>query len=233
MKQIIYIGSYPKSGSSWLAWLLGDALNCPVGGSSPGDNKGSFPEGQDRPGNYEVRKGHFVLVDTEGSPIVPQPHQLAWKNLTTEHVIFIVRDPRDIVVSAKFYRGKDSMKTTLNKVCSGKLYGLPSWSEYVERWLDRKFTFTLIHYEELLANTESEIRWILDGLGLPTDRATFAVQHQDFIVRKRETKNSKWHQKLMRKGMTGDWRNHFDAEMTNRAWECFGPTMQKLGYGRN
>lgn len=82
-KKVIFVAGYPKSGNTWLTRLLGDALDCPTGGSMPQQDAVEIAcEGNDRPGHYVIRKGHFVLLNDDGpGQIVPRPHRLAWKRL--------------------------------------------------------------------------------------------------------------------------------------------------------
>jgi hypothetical protein len=63
-KKVIYVCGHPKSGNTWLTRLLGSVLNSPTGGCMPSqDGKEIATEGQDRTGNYFIRKGHFTFTD--------------------------------------------------------------------------------------------------------------------------------------------------------------------------
>jgi hypothetical protein len=250
-KTTILVAGYPKSGTTWLTLMLADALNCPSGASVPEqDHKEIATSGENRPGPYIVRKGHFKLVNNDSGPAVPRPHKLAWKQITDEKVVLIVRDPRDIVVSHAHYWGR-TIDQAIDRVLSpGKL---GSWSEYVEGWLntrwltvnDRKFNYHLVKYEKLVNNTRHETFWICDfsinssrnlkavvcRLDAAVYRHSFAnrrkwiQQHGDTLPRGKE-----FHLRFMRKGIAGDWVNVLSDEQCRRIVDDCEPTMERLGY---
>jgi hypothetical protein len=226
-----------------LTRLLGDALDCPTGGSTP-EEDGNEPatEGRGRPGPWTARKGHFVLLDSVGGPAVPAPHKIAWRNLSDERVVHIVRDPRDVAVSAAFYLSQ-SVREFLPQFLAGEQWPhLGTWAEYVESWLDAPFAHVLTSYESLHRGRAGEVRRILAEARLPVDeeRVVRAWERQSFARRRaweeehdeRPVFGRAWNLRFMRKGIVGDWRNHLDGEMERAVRERFGPTMERLGYGR-
>ena len=58
-KEPIIVAGYPKSGNTWLSWLLGDTFNCSVGGYHGA--KRLCTEGEDRLGNYHVMQLHVAI----------------------------------------------------------------------------------------------------------------------------------------------------------------------------
>lgn len=235
MKKPIYVVGHPRSGTTWLTRLLADVLNCPAGAGMPEKDAADIvTEGQGRPGKYVVRKGHFRLVDAPGKPFVYAPHKMNWPARKGEPIIFIIRDPRDIAVSRSFY---------FNRPLEKEIEKMGNWSEYVEKWID----FILVDdqpfytfYEELLRATSAWLPRILDYLGeLPAhwDRIENAVHRQSFAERKKWTlanldklPNGERHLKMLRKGIVGDWKNHFTPELEQMAKESFGEAMERLGY---
>lgn len=90
------------------------------------------------------------------------------------------------------------------------------WINFVEGWLDRG---TLIRFEDLKTRgfeTLEKIReqFNLKGSGEPFQEVTELVGVQP------------------RKGIIGDWQNHFDESDQNYFWLKAGNLMDKLGYGR-
>lgn len=248
-REIVYVVGWPKSGCTWLARLLGDALNCPVGGTmGRKDYKEIATEGWNRPAPYVVRKTHFVLIDEDG-PLVPRPHRLNWKRLTTERVIYIVRDPRDIAVSMAFYF-EYSLDKALQQLRVG--WRMPiegGWVKHIEEWQDVSFPCIYTSFEALLENGKVEMARILREARLPTDeeRIANAVERQSFANRKQHIveqgekflhgephavylRGTEWQLTFMRKGIAGDWKNHFTRKHGKRAQRFFGPTMKRLGY---
>lgn len=246
MEQAIYVAGYPKSGTTWLTRLLGRALNSRTGGCMPQlDDTEPATEGLDRPGPWVVRKGHFALLDERGSEVVPREHVLSWRNLTHGRVAFIVRDPRDIAVSASYYwssgRSRErNLAMFIEQMGTGKRFNLPPWQDYVGGWLERRFDFSLVLYEDLLSNTHGEAMRVLCEMGLsPSPQAVAkAVDLEQFSHRREDVETTqdrlvlgrKYHLKLMRKGIAGDWRNHFTPDLAELAHRFFGPAMLRLGY---
>ena len=241
-RQTIFISGYPKSGNTWLTRLLGDVLNSPTGGCMPSeDTKEVATEGQDRPGPYIVRKGHFVLIDDDGSgEIVPRPHRLAWRRLTNEKIVFLVRDPRDICVSGA-YHWRQTLKVFLEKMLKGDVAKCGRWDEYCDRWLGlfhvmpmAEGGMAIVKYEDLLDKPYLKTPSILDGLGCEWHRVFLyeAVRRQSFSTRKAQIGNDKkeLRRNNMRKGIVGDWKNNFTPQMSERIWSEFGWMMERLGY---
>lgn len=251
-RQLIYVTGWPKSGCTWLTRLLGDVLDCPTGGTIAGkDHKELAAEGWDRPAPYVVRKAHFVLVD-EGGSLVPRPHRLDWKKLADERVIHIMRDPRDIAVSMAFYF-EYSIGKALQQLKSG--WRMPiegGWVEHIQEWIGVQFPCVHTSFELLTDDCVEETRRILLESGLPLDGARLpgAIQRQSFAVRRQHVidqgekyargephyvylRGTDWNLRFMRKGIVGDWKNHFTRKQGEQAQRFFGPMMKQLGYIKN
>lgn len=243
MTKTIYVAGYPKSGTTWLTRLLGDALDCPTGGSTPKQDKTEpATEGKDRPGEYIIRKGHFMLFEGKTDVTVPSPHKLAWKNLTEdEFVVFLVRDPRDIVVSGA-HHWKVSPEVFLSWMCRGtngvRLFG--PWRRYINRWLDVNFTYFITSYELLKKDEMKVLISLFNAMSLPYDQdfVSEAVDRQEFAKRKRDIEKFGEHYPLgrtfnmrfMRKGVVGDWKTVFTEEMNKKAQKHFGTLLETFGY---
>lgn len=231
----IYVAGYPKSGCTWLTRLLGDALDSPTGGCMPKeDHKELATEGQDRPGPYIVRKGHYKLTDDIPSPAVPRPHRLAWRNLNGAAVVFITRDPRDVCISGAAY-WNNSPEYFLNRMIAGQLAKLPAWHRYVDDWMrPRPFKLIRTSYERLSNEKEVELARILDELGViyAPEELTEVYQRQSFEARLNDYqgRHQDQHKHLMRKGKVGDWRDKFNRRMGHMCHIHFGAMMARLGY---
>lgn len=96
MKNRIIICGYPKSGNTWLTRLTAEVVGCPVAGywCEP-FNQDECIEGTDRESEFECYKAHHSIEQLD--------HTLALYGNGTEKVIYVVRDPRDVVISASYY----------------------------------------------------------------------------------------------------------------------------------
>ena len=91
-KQKIIIVGYPKSGNTWITRLTAELLNCPVKGFLyENNNKEISIEGLNRSSNYECFKSHH------------QYQELLKEDQHNAKIIYVVRDPRDIVLSGTNY----------------------------------------------------------------------------------------------------------------------------------
>ncbi len=97
MKNIIVVG-YPKSGCTWATRLTAELVGCPVAGFWGSDKKEIAVEGQERASEFRCYKSHHQLAELDLLPVGRDgvsPYQSS--------VIYILRDPRDIAISAANY----------------------------------------------------------------------------------------------------------------------------------
>ena len=118
-------------------------------------------------------KTHFANIQPDGLPhCIPKE--------ITERAVYIVRDPRSVVLSmsrffgfsidkaveamaSKDFRIGDNLKTAS---CL-----LSSWSNHVASWTtDKRYPVHIVKYEDLLEDTEKELVEVLDFLGEDVDK---------------------------------------------------------------
>lgn len=242
MKNTIYITGYPKSGTTWLALLMGRSLDCPVGAFTVEHDKEEPATIKGESDRYVIRKGHFRLSDKDSPrPVYPDEHILFWKALLPDDkIVHIVRDPRDIAISySKFWH--TPLPKVIQEMGEGSRFEAQGpWVDYVSSWINFSPHFQTF-YEILRLDTERELQKIFFNLGIEADsrRVHWAVMTEDFAARrlrlmKREgevpTRGWDFWLRLMRKGVPGDWVNHFDEHTRGLAKKYFGETLLELGY---
>lgn len=236
----IYVIGYPKSGSTWLARLLGDILDSPVGSvHPPSDSKCIATEGERRTGSYHIRQGHSSL--TPGYDIIIPDHlTFAYEYLTDEKIVFVHRDPRDVIVSGAYHLGY-TFRDYLLRAAEGSppmIHG-GGMVPFVRTWLHSGLLDVVTSYESLHEDTVSELSYILGELAVhPVHDLQESVHRQSFDVRKAWTKThgdslnygEQFQSRFLRKGIVGDWRNHFDDDLRTLAQEHFGELIVELDY---
>lgn len=241
-RQTIYICGYPKSGNTWLARLVGDVLDCPVGSTITWATTQCIGyEGQERPGPYYVRYGHEVPVDGIREHIVNDTDTLNWQMLTTEPVLFMYRDPRDIVLSIAHHWGL----THNDAICYMADGTFPiafggGYRPFMRAWLSAQFPILTTSYEFLSDGTEAEIARILSILGIdvPSEHIAACVERQSFAARKAWTERNgdtlpygkAFQMHFLRRGQVGTWRDELPRNYWPRIEVEWGGLMRLLGY---
>jgi len=91
-KNIIVVG-YPKSGTTWASSLVAELVQCPLVGDWGFDHiEAHYKEGQNRASDYRCYKSHHLAREIKTASKQP-----------IYKIIYIIRDPRDIVISGLHY----------------------------------------------------------------------------------------------------------------------------------
>jgi hypothetical protein len=165
---------------------------------------------------------------------------MALEHLTDEKVVILLRDPRDIAVSAAHHWGR-SLEETLH--CMGKgLWPIPhggGWVKWVRSWLGK--AHYILCYRGLVNDT---FRYVLNITRAITEEKITVAHAQEVAARQSFTARVAYtHQhgdslnygkdfqlRFLRKGIVGDWQNHFTPLHRRLAEEYFGEMMRELGY---
>ena len=94
----VYMISYPKCGRTWLRLMLGSAISYHY--SLPEDEQTLFLEGRNKL-HPDVPK---ISIIHDDRPMLKSPDELETdkSRFGNKHVIFLVRDPRDVIISSYF-----------------------------------------------------------------------------------------------------------------------------------
>lgn len=225
----ITVAGYPRSGNCWLARLLGEVLDVRVVGIYGGKDS-IAAEGFERQGKGYIKQAHLW-------PGKKGPLRVNLNKYKDHIFVHMVRDPRDIAVSAAHYWDWDLDKA-LDKMIDGPgPLGLPPWRTYVESWLE--YYVPILRYEDFHADAENELARILDHLKLNPQRdLAEVVKNQCFTSKKAEMerRGNRYpfkriaQLKHLRAGRVGDWRQEFLGRQEKRALAAWNGVMRKLGY---
>ena len=194
-------------------------------------------------------KTHNALCKIDGNAFTDS------KN--TVGTIYIVRDPRDIIVSASRYYNKSHNEIKDNMFnrhmdlinnYNGKAVStfLGSWSDHYNSWSKNKKNTLLIKYEDLINNKESEIKKILFFIGRFTKLSIDESKIKNCIETSSfENMKSMENKGLFKegskdsdgniipffaKGKIGNWRDHLDEKIVKEIESKFKKEMEELGY---
>jgi hypothetical protein len=174
-----YIVEYPKSGSTWLSFLIANVNlqinNIPAQATWWNIREYVFDVefNRDLPANpFVLPHGRFIHT-----------HSLYQRAYT--RVLYLIRDPRDTLVS--YYDMGTKMKVFKGSMDDFLLstWGIPSWNGHVESWIRNHSTLDyiqFIRYEDLKTNPVEVLSRIYKLYGLTVDQSVLetAVERSSF-----------------------------------------------------
>ena len=213
----LFTTGYPRSGNTWTGILLADVLDSPL---------------QEKVGNPI----HFHGFSEEGKYVIRKAHALGQFPCPA---VYVYRDPRDICVSGYFYFQRPSMNYAICQMAGVLPEQEKKKNRAYERWHrtmkeHKEYCTIAVRYEDLL-KTPIETLWgvvyALTGLELTESRIAETVERQSFdALLERFPDPEHFVRAVMRKGIVGDWKNHFKRDDGRLFQEHFGRIMLDQGY---
>ena len=236
----LFLVSYPRSGNTWMRFLLANALR-PEETVSFGAMARLVPDVYDVP-DAVLRKA-------------PQPRALKSHEPYDSRypsVLYLVRNPTDVAVSYYHYLikmrvipdGYDLVRFA-DSLLDGSLDGFGTWADHVAGWLDARGgdeRFVLLRYEDLLDDPSVAVREMLRLTGTARDqeqiRAAVAHSSADELRRlERDTatelptfRGSRLDKPFIRRAGVGAGVEELPAEVLARIAEAWGPVAARVGY---
>lgn len=232
----VFCGSYPRSGSTWVRFTLYEILSRKEA-TFDAVNWGLPDVGEQR--------SALCLLPREGRLIhTHEPYRREY-----HRALYIVRDPRDVVLSEYAYlKGLDFFRGSLDQFVSdfvrGKVNGFGAWQDHVMSWLDSPLSksgdLLLVHYRDLRQTPELGFARILEFLGLEVDPAVIrqAVANNSLdkmrgkedraprvAVRLPRPKN-----RVVRTGLVEGWRAQLSSSQVDLIQRYAQDALQRLGY---
>jgi hypothetical protein len=236
----IFLVSFPKSGNTWTRFLLANLRfpNEPATWANINrlipDPSGTAKRDFDRMPRPRIIKSHECF-----DPRYPR-------------VVYIVRDPRDVVLSQYHYHRKlrkiedDSpLEKFVTRFLAGETCPHGSWGQNIATWLytsEGSPRFLLLRYEDLIADTARELVKVADFLKFSAgpELIAQAVERSSAdrmrSMEKAQTdknalvKGSRKDLSFVRAAGSGGWRSELPAPMVARIESAWGPLMTHLGY---
>ena len=277
---IIWLASYPKSGNTWLRMFLKSYFQrsdakFELNKKFDDDFKsGGFPDIQilkdlkidynkfpEIAKNWETVQDYINLnnrtnyLKTHSSMCTVGPYKFTTlKN--TKGGIYLVRDPRDVLISYAHHIGED-YETTFELITSSayyETYPLPlensqfkksllgSWADHYNSWKSYKSSkILIIRYEDMVSNKYDSFHKIIkylseiDKTEINEKKLIKALKQTEFEELQKMEKQHGFREKLkgdlfFRKGKTGEWKNELPEDLARKIEKIFHNEMIELGY---
>jgi Sulfotransferase domain len=176
-----FLTSYPKSGRTWLRFLLSCYFARIAGLNFEPDLRSTFrvlPNfDRDRSRGlpaFEGRRSDGTL------PLIAVSHRGYDRGLFSDRpIVMLVRDPRDVCVSAYFHetRHKHRFSGDISTFIEDEKFGVPAIIDYHNGWaegLTNHARSLVVSYEAMHQDTVSTMVEILQFLGAPIDYEALA-----------------------------------------------------------
>jgi Sulfotransferase domain len=233
----ILLASYPRSGTTWLRFLLTEVLT-------------------GEPAEFE-RVGRTVryVGDHRNAPrLLPNSGRVIFSHEAYEkadhRVVYAVRDPRSVVVSEFRWllrRGLyfDDFSEFFSDFLAGKTNPWGRWSSHINYWLASPSASSdrvhVVKFEDLRADAQGSLRDILTFLDVKQsdDRIEAAVQNNSVgEMRTKEerapgdvfSKGVKRDIRFVNTGTTLGWKETLTGQQVAKLETEFGELMVRLGY---
>ena len=275
---IIWLASYPKSGNTWLRMFLksyflkpGEKFN--LNGSILDSFKAQgFPDQEtlDRlkvdynkfeeiVKNWEAMQDYINLnkrtnfIKTHSAMCKVGPYQFT-SSRNTKGGIYVVRDPRDVIISLSDHMGLDHEQTfhhmsssynfehplSNNRGYKKSLMG--SWSDHYKSWKNYKSCkILIIKYEDMFLNELNTFTKVINYLNevdetkFNKDKLEKAIKQTQFKELQKLEKAEGFSEKrrgelFFRKGKIGGWKDEVSSKIINKIEKLYKNEMEELSY---
>jgi hypothetical protein len=234
----LFICTYPKSGTTWLGYLLAQMLKSDP--AEPLDLK-NFGRYVPDVNLLYTRRGSLAEFAHRSDPRMFLCHAAC--DVMLPKVVYVLRDPRDVMLSYWHYQRflkADYDQSLADYLRVGKHWPC-DWDEHVASWLFPKSHPHLIvlRYEDLHADAAGAVRAVLGHAGLPCDesRLAAAVEASRFDrMRAAEEKHGVHgkagaaQERFVRKGRVGSWQEEMSPLELRILEDRYGEVMRAVGY---
>lgn len=236
-----FVASYPRSGSTWLRFLLLELLTR--------DDEAGFDSVNQMIPDVGGQLGCPPFLDDGGRLI--KTHEAYRRDY--RKAVYLVRDVRDVVISEYEYenaneRISEDFDAFVMLSLKGRVNGYGAWRDHVASWVDSPLAaegrLLVVKFEEMKANTEDALAGILAFLGVNRDRAAIRQAIADNNLPRMKEKEDRAPQtsaytreagkgeqkRFIRSGSTGGWRSRLTPEQVRLIEREAGARLKSLGY---
>jgi hypothetical protein len=235
----IFLCSYPKSGTTWLGFLIAQAIK--PDGAEPLDLK-SFNRYVPDVNLLYTKRGSLTAYADFHDPRFFLCH--ATCDLHLPRVVYVTRDPRDVMVSYWHYRKflSADFNLSLAEFLRSDDHWPCEWDAHVASWLLPRThpNLLMVRYEDLHRDAGGVLRNVLNFAGVKPDEARIhaAVEASRFEKMRAAEETHGVHgkagdpgERFVRKGRVGAWQEEMGEAELRIIEEKYGGVMRQLGYG--
>jgi Sulfotransferase domain len=237
----IFLVSYPKSGNTWTRFLIANLVY-------PEKNP-DFSNINDLVPDPEAMSKRDL--DRAPRPRLLKSHQ--YFDPRYPKVIYIVRDPRDVVLSEYYFDIKRQaiaddypLAQFVVRFVRGELnhpYG--TWGEHAASWFYTRRNdnrFLLVKYEALQSQAMEEMARIAGFLGVSaaSERLAFAIEQSSAdrmrVLEKQQghlwssTRDTRQDKPFIRSAKAGGWKAELSEASVTEIESAWGSLMREMGY---
>lgn len=228
----VLLASYPRSGSTWLRFLLFECVTGAQADFSSVDTYGSWKGPGVLPGGGRLISTHERYCDID------------------RKVIYLARDPRSIILSE--YRLRQRQRTAeggfdafVPSFVKGKASPFGSWNSHVDYWMAslaaRCGHLHLVKYEALRENPEECLADIVRFLGVPVERSVIARAIANNTLDRMRSKEDKAppqnfkrarsrEVRFVNQGLTQGWKQELTPQQIGLIEKHMESALTGLGY---
>ncbi len=238
----VFVGEYPKSGITWLRFLLYEALTRRPA-TWPDVNRTII----DRPYAAPVLSGGGRVIPTH------EPYRSRYHK-----AVYLVRDARDVVSSEYTFEKALGLFTGdldafVRAFLAGKVNAYGAWQKHVTSWLDAadagKVELLVVRYEDLRVNAEAKLAEIVRFYGERPEPAVIHAAVENNSLENMRAKEDAARRtapasgraplrkmqneagnRFVREGKVAGWRSRLTKEQIRLIEEHAGAALTRLGY---
>ncbi|XP_064412293.1 amine sulfotransferase-like isoform X3 [Latimeria chalumnae] len=239
----VFAVTYPKSGTSWIQHVLSVIYcseNMEEADSRPTIDRVPWIE-------YPSDKFSFDSIPPPRLFASHLPFYLIPKELKRKgKVIYLARNPKDVIVSyyhfhifVNILEDPESFDQFLEKFLDGRVF-CSSWFDHINGWYKHKdeFDFLFMTYEEMHKDLRSAVIKISNFVGKELDNETIEAVVERCTFKSMKSNPMANYENLpshvadpekgtfLRKGIVGDWKNHFTIAQNEKFDELYHEKMK-------
>lgn len=244
-----YFVSYPKCGRTWTRYFLSQYLKrlCGRRFSLEFDNLIKF--------DYRYPRIIYTHAHHRQDDLKQTKKFADWLAKSDKKIIFLIRDPRDVVVSSYFQYTKRGDGTVvdsdipLSEFITLPHTGIQKIVDYMNFWYQSRETFDdflLLRYENLKDDPQVEFSKFINFLNIELDESVLrkAIEASAFEKMRQAEKSEKIEDSRLepgdrsdeesyktRRGKTGGYVDYFDGENLKAVNEAVSSLHEQLNYG--